>query len=212
MSSSQSRGSLGKGSWGSNLPGSRKAGQVFPLGFQTVGRGCLCWGGTSLPCSVPALLRMDSSCRTISTGEPICISRAKRLRGEEPLSSPSWVPADWRGWGASDRTPALTRWGGSCCATPWRRRCCCARLARSQTPLSLPSPLPAAECPGQTGGGTARGQPCLTVTPAPRCHPHVSPPCRQPHSAHFHFPHPTLVSPTRPRPPHPIGPSGWFLT
>lgn len=50
MSSSQSRGSLGKGSWGLNLPSSRKAGQgVSCLDFQTVGRGSLCWRGHKPP-------------------------------------------------------------------------------------------------------------------------------------------------------------------
>lgn len=45
MSSSQSRGSLGKGSWGSNLPGSRKAGQSVPPGLPDSGEGLPVLGG-----------------------------------------------------------------------------------------------------------------------------------------------------------------------
>lgn len=39
MSSSQSRGSLGKGSWGLNLPSSRKAGQGVSTGLPDSGQG-----------------------------------------------------------------------------------------------------------------------------------------------------------------------------
>lgn len=168
---------------------------MFPLGFQTVGRGCRCWGGTSLPCPVPALLRMDSSCRTISTGEPICSSRAKCLQGEEPLTSPRWVPAAWQGWGGSagalslpiGEEAAVPDTAGACAglqgSLDHKHLCLCrahcllldaqGRLGAAQPGVSLvsESPLP----PGDI--------PVLSPLPLPTSHPgipNLSPPSHRP--------------------------------
>lgn len=171
----------GKGAGAPTYLAAERQGRVFPLAFQTEGRGSLCWGGgaggdTSFPYSVPDLLRMDSSCRSISTGEPICINRAKRLRGEEPLTCPSWVPADWQGWGASDpRDP---------CPYPLGRKLLCQTVeapvlvcrARSITNTSVSAePTACRWMPRADWGQYSQGSALSQSHPAPRCHPHVSP-------------------------------------
>lgn len=122
-------------------------------------------------------------------------------RGSRALDLPIVGPSSLAGLGAPG-SAILTRWAGSCCATRWGRLCWRARLGGSRTPLSLPSPPPAAGCPGQTGGGTNSGQPWLS-RPCPQLQSPRVPPCCPPHSAHSHFPHPTLCpSLTQTRPSH----------
>lgn len=150
--------------------------------------GAPCAGaGTRLPCSVPDLLRMDSSCRSISTGEPICISRAKRLSGEEPLTCPSWVPAEWQGWGAS--APGDPR------PYPLGRKLLCQTVeapvlvcrARSITnTLVSAEPTACRWMPRADWGRYSHGSALSQSHPAPRCHPHVSP-----HAVNHILPTPT---------------------
>lgn len=198
MSSSQSRGSLGKGSWGSNLPGSRRAGQGVPTWLPDSGQGLPVPGQGRLPCSVPDLLRMDSSCRSISTGDPICISRAKRLRGEEPLTCPSWVPAEWQGGGAS--APGDPR------PYPLGRKLLCQTVeapvlvcrARSITNTSVSAePTACRWMPRADWGRYSQGSALSQSHPAPRCHPYVSP-----HAVNHILPTPTShnIPPWYPQP------------
>lgn len=106
MSSSQSRGCLGKVGWDLTPPGSKKAGQGIPHCAARQRAGLPVLVGISFPLPLPISPRTDSSCESNSLGEPTCTCRAKCLQ-EEELVTPSWVVARLAGLGVPLARPLL---------------------------------------------------------------------------------------------------------
>lgn len=207
MSSSQSRGCLGKVSWGWTPPGSKKAGQGIPHCAARQWAGAARAGGHKLP---PASTYLAKDRLILQKQQPWAANlyppgqMPAGRRTRDPILGP-------RQAGRAGGAPGRTRWGGSCSARWWRYPSWCAQLSRSQTPSPPLSTLPAAGCPGHAGRGvTGRGQPYPRVTPAPRCHPHVPPCCHSHCSATTSCI--TLWHPNLTQTPHPLGPSSWQLT
>lgn len=177
MSSSQSRGCLGKGDLGLTPPGSRKAGQGVPHSAARQQAGAAHAGGHKPPA--------PSTC----LAEDRLILQKHQHRAAD-LHPPGQTPAGER---AGDSPPgSLPGWGcprPECTHPdphpyPLGRKLLCqtvetptlACTARSITNTSA-SAEPTACCwmPRACCGGMVRGHPCPGVTPAPGCH-HHSPP------------------------------------